>query len=390
MEIKKSIILKKGKEQSLLRFHPWVFSGAVEKMEGNPVSGDWVNIYDYKNNFLGAGHYQQSSITARILSFDKITPDVNFWKNKLSEALNSRKNIGIPKENVTNVFRLVHGEGDGLPGLIIDVYDKVAVIQSHSTGMHQDRKLIAQALKEVLGDVITAIYYKSENDKNSEGYLIGEATVPAVVLENGIQFKVNWIEGQKTGFFIDQRDNRQLLKNYTKGKKVLNTFCYTGGFSVYALKAGAELVHSVDSSKPAIELTDENVSLNFKDVKINHQSYNEDVFKFLEENKNQYNLIILDPPAFAKHRDAKSNAIKGYQRLNHIALKNIMPGGIIFTFSCSQVISRDLFYHTIVSAAILAKRKVRVLHHLSQGPDHPVSIFHVEGEYLKGLVLEVD
>ena len=390
MEIKNRIILKRGKEQSVLRFHPWVFSGAVEKIEGNPVSGDWVNIYDYKNNFLGAGHYQQSSITARILSFQEMIPGIDFWKIKLSEALNARRNIGLPQEKVTNVFRLVHGEGDGLPGLVIDVYDKVAVIQSHSSGMHKDRNLIAQALKEIMGEEITAIYYKSENDKESGEYLIGESTVPVVVSENGTLFKVNWVEGQKTGFFIDQRDNRQLLMKYAYGKKVLNTFCYTGGFSVYALKAGAELVHSVDSSKSAIGLTDENVRLNFRDEKINHESFPDDVFKFLEENKNQYNLIILDPPAFAKHRDAKSNAMKGYQRLNHIALKNIMPGGIIFTFSCSQVINRELFYNTIVSAAILAKRKVRVLHHLSQAPDHPVSIFHSEGEYLKGLVLEVD
>ena len=392
MEIKNKIILKRGKEQSVLRFHPWIFSGAVEKTEGTLDSGDWVNIYDYKNNFLGAGHFQKSSITARILSFEKITPGIDFWKNKLSDALNFRKNIGLPQKDFTNVLRLIHGEGDGLPGLIIDIYDKVAVIQSHSTGMHKDRNTIAQALMEVMKDKLSVVYYKCENgtnDQNSSEYLIGESSVPAIVSENGNSFKINWVEGQKTGFFIDQRDNRELLMKYATGKKVLNTFCYTGGFSVYALKAGAELVHSVDSSKAAIDLANENIKINFPEKK-NHESFAEDTFKFLEENKYKYNLIVLDPPAFAKHKEAKHNAMKGYQRLNLLALKNIMPGGIIFTFSCSQIIDRDLFYNTIVSASILAKRNVRVLHHLSQAPDHPVSIFHSEGEYLKGLVLVVD
>ncbi len=389
MEIKHHIFLKKGKEHSLLRFHPWVFSGAIDRFETTVNSGDWVNVLDHAGKFLGAGHYQNGSIAVRILSFEKVVPDLNFWKNKITESMALRKNIGVFKKDFTNVYRLVHGEGDGLPGLIIDVYDHVAVIQAHSAGMQQDRKIIAKALHDVFQHDIQAVYFKSENDKSNDEYLFGNSSVPVTVIENGHSFQVNWIEGQKTGFFIDQRDNRQLLMKYASEKNVLNTFCYTGGFSIYALKAGAKQVDSVDASASAMKMTDENVMLNFSST-VNHHSYTEDVFDFLGRSKDQYNLIILDPPAFAKHLNAKHQAMKGYRRLNALAISNISKGGIIFTFSCSQVISRDLFYNTITAASIIAGRKVRVLHHLAQSPDHPVSIYHPEGEYLKGLVLEVE
>jgi 23S rRNA (cytosine1962-C5)-methyltransferase len=390
MDIKAGVVLKKNKDESLLRRHPWVFSGAINDITGNPASGDWVNIYDVNNKFLGAGHYQDANICVRILSFKPVTPDIEFWKTRIKSALEFRKNLGLFGNSNTNAYRLVYGEGDDLPGLIVDVYDKTAVMQAHSTGMYNDRKMIADALIQILNTSIDAVYFKDDNSKeNKSGYLIGNIKTPAIVTENSHLFKVNWVEGQKTGFFIDQRDNRDLLSRYSRGKDVLNTFCYTGGFSVYALKAGANLVHSVDASKTAIDLTNENVSLNFPEA-TNHEAFAVDAFQFLEQCKNKYDLIVLDPPAFAKHRDAKHNAFKGYQRLNSIAIRNIRPNGIIFTFSCSQVVKRDLFYNTIVSAAIIAGRKVRVLHHLSQAPDHPVSVYHPEGEYLKGLVLFVE
>ncbi|MFA6924453.1 MAG: class I SAM-dependent rRNA methyltransferase [Bacteroidales bacterium] len=390
MEIKSRIILKKRKEESLLRYHPWVFSGAVKSIEGNPANGDWVNVYSAKNNFLGAGHYQnKGSISVRILSFEECIPDIEFWKMKLSAAYKFRKEINLPSAE-TNSYRLVYGEGDGLPGLIIDVYAQTAVIQAHSAGIQNDRKLIAEALLKVMQEEINSVYFKSESSGNSiNEYLVGNLETPSIITENCNKFYVDWVNGQKTGFFIDQRENRNLLSKYSNGKKVLNTFCYTGGFSVYAIKAGAAIVHSVDSSKSAVELTNKNIELNFPDYK-NHEAIAADTFDFLEENKNKYNLIILDPPAFAKHKDARHNAIRGYQRLNTLAIKNIEEGGIIFTFSCSQVISREMFYRTIMSASIIAKRKVKVLHHLSQSPDHPVSVYHPEGEYLKGLVLYIE
>ncbi|MDD5571435.1 MAG: class I SAM-dependent rRNA methyltransferase [Bacteroidales bacterium] len=390
MEIKSKIILKKKKEESLLRFHPWVFSGAVKNIEGSPANGDWVNIYSAKDKFLGAGHYQnKGSISVRIMSFEECVPDIEFWKRKLSDAYKYRKEINLPSAE-TNSYRLIYGEGDGLPGLIIDIYDKTAVIQAHSAGVQNDRKIIAEALLEVIGEKINSVYFKSESSGNSiNEYLHGNTESPSIITENSNKFYVDWINGQKTGFFIDQRENRKLLSEYSNEKKVLNTFCYTGGFSVYAIKAEANLVHSVDSSKSAVELTNKNIELNFPNYK-NHEAFTADVFEFLEENKNKYNLIILDPPAFAKHKDARHNAIRGYQRLNTLAIKNIEKGGIIFTFSCSQVISREMFYRTIMSASIIAKRKVKVLHHLSQAPDHPVSVYHPEGEYLKGVVLYIE
>lgn len=388
MEINASIILKKNKEVSVLRRHPWIFSGAVHSTRGNPVSGDWVNIYDSHNNFLAAGHYQDANICARILSFEPVTPNPDFWIKKLGNALEFRKQMGLPNSH-TNAFRLVFGEGDELPGLVVDLYDKTAVMQAHSLGMFADRQAIANALASLMGNDLEAVYFKDDSAKeNASAYLFGKSEVPAVVSENDHLFKINWVEGQKTGFFIDQRENRDLLARYAKDRRVLNTFCYTGGFSVYALKAGAQLVHSVDASKPAIALTNENISLNFPGG-TRHEAYASDAFQFIEQQKDAYDLMILDPPAFAKHRDSKHNAFKGYQRLNATAMRNIRPGGIIFTFSCSQVVNREFFYNTVISAAIIANRRVRVLHHLSQAPDHPVSAYHPEGEYLKGLVLHV-
>lgn len=371
-----------------MRHHPWIFSGAINKISDHTANGDWVNVYDSKNNFLGAGHFQDANICVRILSFAPVVPDIHFWIQKIQSAFSFRKNIGLPDKD-TSAFRLIFGEGDELPGLVVDVYDKTAVMQAHSAGMFKDRQTIAEAIMQVLKGTVDSVYFKDESKENASGYLAGNAEVPAIVSENGNQFKVNWVNGQKTGFFIDQRENRALLAEYAKVKEVLNTFCYTGGFSVYALKAGAKLVHSVDASKTAIDLTNQNVRLNFPEA-TNHEAFVIDAFQYLEQNKNKYDLIILDPPAFAKHRDAKHNAFKGYQRLNATAIRNIKPNGIIFTFSCSQVVDRNFFYNTVVSAAIIAGRKVRVLHHLSQAPDHPVSAYHPEGEYLKGLVLFVE
>lgn len=395
MTITGDIILKKGKEYSIERFHPWIFSGAIQKMQGNLTDGCWVKVFSYKNEVLGFGHYQNGSIAVRMLSFGKQVPDENFWVNKLSNALKVRGNSGLPT-TTTNAYRLVHGEGDGLPGLIIDIYDGVAVVQAHDAGMHLDRNEIAQALQTVLGKQLKAVYYKSHGtlpgklrDAHLDEYLFGQGIAAHVVVENDNKFLIDWEEGQKTGFFLDQRENRKLLGAFSKGKKVLNTFCYTGGFSVYALHAGAELVHSVDASEKAIALTRKNLELNGYDATA-HTCFAVDTFDFLKDKQDQYDVIVLDPPAFAKHRDARHQAVKGYQRLNTEAMKKIKPGGIIFTFSCSQVVDRQLFYDTVVSAAIQAGRQIKVLHHLSQPADHPVSIFHPEGEYLKGLVLYVE
>jgi len=395
MTIQGKITLKKGKEVSIERFHPWIFSGAIQKTEGEVTDGCWVEVVTYKGKTLGFGHYQNGSIAIRMLSFGDKVPAENFWEERLSLALNVRKSASLPSVETT-AFRLIHGEGDGLPGLILDCYDGVAVMQAHSVGMHMDRKVIASALKTVLAENLKTIYYKSQStlpgkmrDADQDEYLLGMTAVPHVVLEHHNKFLIDWEEGQKTGFFLDQRENRRLLGEFSKGKKVLNTFCYTGGFSVYALNAGAELVHSVDASEKAIALTRKNLEVNGFNANI-HKCFAEDTFDFLKDKQDQYDLIILDPPAFAKHRDARHQAVRGYQRLNAEAMKAIKGGGIIFTFSCSQVVDTQLFYDTIVSAAIQAGRQIKVLHRLTQPADHPVSIFHREGEYLKGLVLYVE
>jgi 23S rRNA (cytosine1962-C5)-methyltransferase len=388
------IILKKGKEFSIERFHPWIFSGAIQDTIGELTDGCWVEVLSHKKKSLGFGHYQRGSITVRMLTFNGQTrPD--FWLDRMNNALRVRQRAGLPSKE-TNAFRLVHGEGDGLPGLVIDVYNGIAVLQAHSMGMHLDRMNIVDGLKACLKDDLTAVYYKSQNtlpgrerDHVAEEYLYGMGAVPHLIHENGNKFFVDWEEGQKTGFFLDQRDNRKLLSNYSSGKEVLNTFCYSGGFSIYALAAQASVVHSVDASEKAIGLTRKNIELNgFSPAE--HECFAEDVFDFMKDRQNRYDVIVLDPPAFAKHRDARHQAVKGYQRLNTEAMKIVKPGGIIFTFSCSQVVDKKLFYDTIVSAAIQAGRQIKVLHQLSQAPDHPVSIFHPEGEYLKGLVLYVE
>jgi 23S rRNA (cytosine1962-C5)-methyltransferase len=388
------IILKKGKEYSIQRFHPWIFSGAISSTEGNLTDGCWVEVFSANKKSLGSGHYQKGSISVRMLSFDH-QPGADFYSVQLNRALDLRKAANLPSE-LTNSFRLVHGEGDGLPGLVVDYYNGVAIVQAHSLGMHADRHKITEALLEVLGSDLKSVYYKSQatlsmrdRENLSDEYLYGMSAVPHLVVENGNKFFVDWEEGQKTGFFLDQRDNRKLLGQYSFGKNVLNTFCYSGGFSVYALSAQAGLTHSVDSSEKAIELTRRNIELNGFNL-LQNPCYTEDVFQFLQDKNDFYDVIILDPPAFAKHRDARHQAVKGYQRLNSQAMKVVKSGGIIFTFSCSQVVDKKLFYDTVVSAAIQAGRTIKVLHHLSQGPDHPVSIFHPEGEYLKGLVLYVE
>jgi 23S rRNA (cytosine1962-C5)-methyltransferase len=378
------LILKKGREQSVLRFHPWIFSGAIHHTEGKPADGDWVEIKDAQQQTLALGHFQKGSITVRLLHFGSILPP-HLYQQKLQKAVAVRQ---LVQTAFTNCYRLVHGEGDGLPGLVIDFYAGVAVIQAHSVGMHRDRHAIAEALKIAMGDELRAVYYKPVLASATAEYLIGMAGVPHTVLEHGNTFLVDWEEGQKTGFFLDQRENRKRLADYAKSRRVLNTFCYTGGFSVYALHAGAHLVHSVDASAKAIELTRKNVEANGFD-ETRHSGYVADTFDFLKGKKDQYDLIILDPPAFAKHKDSKHQAMKGYQRLNAEAFRAIAPGGIVFTFSCSQVVDRQLFYDTVVSAAIQSEREVKVLEHLGQPADHPVSMFHREGEYLKGLVLYV-
>ncbi len=392
----KEIKLKPKKEESLKRFHPWIFSGAVQLKDNNLTEGEVVNVYTANNDFIAVGHYQIGSIEVRVLSFDKEDIDIRFWKKRLSSALELRKSIGLlSSEN--NSYRLVHGEGDLLPGLIIDVYAETAVIQSHSVGMHESRMMICEALKDVMGETLKNIYYKSETtlpykaDLGAENeYLYGGKDVSEIALENGLKFYPDWVKGQKTGFFVDQRDNRSLLEKYSKGRNVLNMFCYTGGFSFYAMRGGAKLVHSVDSSAKAVTLTDKNVDINFPDDN-RHEAFAEDAFKFLGNIKsNDYDLIILDPPAFAKHRGAIKNALQGYKRLNAAAFDKIAPGGIVFTFSCSQVISKEMFRLAVFSAAAISGRKVRILDQLNQPADHPINIYHPEGEYLKGLVLYVE
>lgn len=388
------VVLRKGREESVLRRHPWIFSGAVQHADKNLNDGDWVEVLNATGQTLGYGHYQRGSIAVRLLVWGPNAPDNDIWLNKLTEARNLRKSLHLPSD-LTNAFRLVHGEGDGLPGLIIDYYNGVAVMQAHSAGMHRNRQIIAEALLSVMGSPLQAIYYKSRatlpaelREQAADEYLIGQVSTPHQILENNCRFEVNWTDGQKTGFFLDQRDNRALVASFCKGRTVLNTFCYTGGFSVYALTAGALRVDSIDASARAISLTKVNLKLNGFDSESN-LCLAEDAFDYLEQSAGKYDMIILDPPAFAKHREAKHQAVKGYQRLNTLALKNIRSGGIVATFSCSQVIDSRLFFDTVVSAAVLAGRNIRVLSRLSQPPDHPVSAFHPEGEYLKGLILHV-
>lgn len=392
----KKVFLKPGKEESLKRFHPWVFSGAIARVEGEPEEGEVVDVYTSKKEFIACGHFQIGSIAVRVLSFRQEPIDHAFWVRRLQVAKDLRCALGVLGNPQNNTYRLVHGEGDNLPGLIIDVYDHTAVMQAHSAGMHLDRMAVAEALEEVMGDVIQHIYYKSETTlpfkadllATENGFLKG-GSPENVAMENGLKFHVDWLKGQKTGFFVDQRDNRALLERYAKGRNVLNMFCYTGGFSFYAMRGGANLVHSVDSSAKAIDLTNENVSLNFPgDTR--HQAFAEDAFKFLDRMGDQYDLIILDPPAFAKHRDALRNALRGYTKLNAKAFEKIRPGGILFTFSCSQVVNKQDFRNAVFTAAAQSGRSVRILHQLTQPGDHPVNIYHPEGEYLKGLVLYVE
>ena len=388
------IILKKGKEESLKRFHPWVFSGAIQAIEEGIEEGDTVCLVNRNGDFIAVGHYQEGSIAVRVLTFEDREIDDDFWHSRISSALKMRQSIGIADSPSNNTYRLVHGEGDNLPGLIIDVYGDTAVMQAHSIGMHKVRKEIAKALVDVIESRISNVYYKSETTlpfmdaTDMNGFIYGGSD-NNVALENGLKFRVDWLKGQKTGFFVDQRENRSLLEKYAAGKRVLNMFCYTGGFSFYAMRGGAQLVHSVDSSAKAIDLTRENVSLNFPGDQ-RHEAFCEDAFKYLEKAGDNYNLIILDPPAFAKHRGALHNALKGYTRLNQKAFEKIERGGILFTFSCSQVVTKDHFRNAVFTAAALAKRNVRILHQLHQPADHPINIYHPEGEYLKGLVLYVE
>lgn len=389
------IFLKKGKDESLRRFHPWIFSGAIRNIEGNVEEGDIVEVYTHENEYIATGHYQIGSIAVRVLTFEKTVIDKAFYRDRLQTAYRVREAAGIANRPGNNTFRLVHGEGDNLPGLVIDIYGKTAVMQAHSIGMHKARHIIAETLLEIMGATVENIYYKSEttlpfkaNLDDDNGFIIGGCN-DDIAMENGLKFHVDWLKGQKTGFFIDQRDNRALLEKYAKDHSVLNMFCYTGGFSFYAMRGGARLVHSVDSSAKAIELTKKNVELNFANDG-RHQAFTEDAFKFLDNINEKYDLIILDPPAFAKHRDAVRNALQGYKRLNVKALEKIEKGGILFTFSCSQVISKQDFRTSVFSASAIAKRNVRILHQLTQPADHPINIFHPEGEYLKGLVLYVD
>ena len=388
------IILKSGKDQSIRRFHPWVFSGAIKKINGRPDEGDLVDIYDNNDTFLAVGHYAPSSIAVRILSFEQVIPDISFFREKIKLAINYRRAIGISDNPHINVFRLIHGEGDGLPGLIVDYYNGIAVMQMHSVGFYRIRTEITAILTELMKERIIAVYDKSEGTiphmsgiTGKNEFLFGSSG-PVIVTENDYKFKIDWTTGQKTGFFIDQRDNRNLLEKYTSGKSVLNMFGYTGGFSVYALK-NAGLVHTVDSSVQAIRLADENVKLNYGDDK-RHSSFTVDAFDYLNDIKDKYDMIILDPPAFAKHHNVLANALQGYKRLNIRAIEQIKPGGIIFTFSCSQVVTRENFRKSVFAAAANTGRSVRILHQLSQPADHPVNIYHPESEYLKGLVIYVE
>ncbi len=389
----KSVILRRGKEESLHRFHPWVFSGAIARMD-NVDEGDLVTVYASDGTLIGNGHYQVGSIAVRMLCFDDSEINEDFFVERLTQAYVLRQTLNLMRPD-NNSFRLVHGEGDFLPGLVVDVYGSTAVMQAHSPGMHFARNIIAHSLTRLPGAPIKNVYYKSETtlpfkaqlDPQND-YIIGSYDTD-VAVENGLKFHVDWLKGQKTGFFVDQRENRKLLEHYSKGRKVLNMFCYTGGFSFYAMRGGAELVHSVDSSAKAIKLTNDNVELNFPGDS-RHQAFAQDAFKYLDEMATDYDLIVLDPPAFAKHKSALKNALIGYRKLNAKAFEKIKPGGILFTFSCSQAVNKEQFRLAVFSAAAMSRRKVRILHQLTQPADHPINIYHPEGEYLKGLVLYVE
>ena len=389
------VVLKKGKEESILRFHPWIFSGAIDRIEGAVEEGDVVVVHASDDRVLGIGHSAIGSIAVRLFTFTDIDPDFKFWCSKFQAAYDLRHRIGLTTRKETTVYRLVHGEGDGMPGLIVDFYNGTAVLQAHTVGMWLIRGMLAEAMKAVLGDQLTAVYDKSAKTlpfkaavEPVDGYLLGGKTTREV-MEDGNRFLVDWEEGQKTGFFVDQRENRKLLSEYAFGKDVLNMFCYTGGFSFSAMQGGANLVHSVDSSAKAIELTNENVELNFPDDN-RHEAFIADAFDFMKDIQDKYDLIILDPPAFAKHKNVLNQALQGYKKLNARAFQQIRPGGILFTFSCSQVVTKTNFREAVFSAAAISKRNVRILHQLSQPGDHPINIYHPEGEYLKGLVLYVE
>lgn len=392
----KLIILKPGKEESLKRFHPWIFSGAIARGDEGIEEGDLVEVRTSNDDFIAIGHSQIGSIAVRVLTFENEPIDAAFWVKRISAAFDLRCSLGLVAGEQNNAYRLVHGEGDNLPGLIVDVYAGTAVVQAHSPGMHVCRMEITEALRAVLGSELQNVYYKSETtlpfkaDLGAiDGYLFG-GNGSSIATENGLKFHADWLKGQKTGFFVDQRENRALLERYSKGKKVLNMFCYTGGFSFYAMRGGAELVHSVDSSGKAIDLTNKNVELNFPgDAR--HEAMAVDAFKFLENmEEGAYDIIVLDPPAFAKHKNVLRNALQGYQKLNAKAFRKIKPGGILFTFSCSQVVSKDSFRLAVFTAAAQSGRRVRIINQLTQPADHPVNIYHPEGEYLKGLVLYVE
>lgn len=391
-----NIYLKRGKDESLRRFHPWVFSGAIHHFDQQPAEGDLVRVLTAEGDFIAVGHWQIGSIAVRVLSFADEPIDYAFWRRRLQVALDARRSIGVADNPRNDTYRLVHGEGDNLPGLVIDIYGATAVVQAHSVGMHVMRQQVAQALKDVMGERLQNIFYKSETTLpfkaglgQENGFLLG-GSPDDVAMENGLRFHIDWLRGQKTGFFVDQRDNRSLLEHYSAGRRVLNMFCYTGGFSVYAMRGGAALVHSVDSSAKAVDLVNANVELNFPGDD-RHEAFAEDAFRFLQQmEQDAYDLIILDPPAFAKHKDALRNALKGYTRLNLRAFEKIRPGGILFTFSCSQAVSKDQFRMAVFTAAAQSGRNVRILHQLHQPADHPINIYHPEGEYLKGLVLYVE
>ena len=391
-----TIKLKRGKEDSLLRFHPWIYSGAIERLEGDEDEGAIARVFTNDGQYIATGHWQIGTIAVRVLTFDDEPIDDAFWRRRLQVAFDMRRAIGVADSDVNNTYRLVHGEGDNLPGLVIDIYGQTAVMQAHSVGMHRCRQQIAEALQAVMGARIANIFYKSETTLpykaglgQENTFLLGDAA-DDVAIENGLRFHIDWLRGQKTGFFVDQRDNRSLLEHYAHDRDVLNMFCYTGGFSVYAMRGGARRVHSVDSSSKAVDLASANVAMNFPGDH-RHQAFAEDAFRFLQQmDEDAYDLIILDPPAFAKHKDALRNALKGYTRLNAAAFSKIRRGGILFTFSCSQAVSKDQFRMAVFTAAAMSRRKVSILHQLHQPADHPVNIYHPEGEYLKGLVLHVE
>ena len=392
MNAAKFVQLKHGKDAPVKRFHPWVFSGAIIKQSPNLQDGDWVNVYSSREEFLGTGHFHHGSIAVKIISFEAIESKSAFWEKRIQNAWDLRSLLPLKD---TNAFRLIHGEGDGCPGLIMDLYKDVIVFQAHTIGMHRDRDEIVEAIKNVLGKKIKAIYDKSKETLPTEyaqsvtnTFVFGEVKVPYTVKENGISFSINWITGQKTGFFIDQRENRALLAQYAPGKSVLNTFCYSGGFSLYALKAGAASVISMDASAKAIDLVNANIELN-KMQDLNHQAIVGETLPYLKANEDEFDIIVLDPPAFAKSMNAKHKALQGYQKINELALKKIKKNGLLFTYSCSQVITRDLFYNMLVAAGIAVGREIQVIHQMTQSPDHPINLFHPESNYLKGFVLKV-